>query len=965
MAQVEQGRVAYQKFNRRLLHELVDAETVSPELAQELVEKYPDYIPHNVLLDFVDEAITKSGVGSTLNVAESGVMKAIGSTRQIQDPFSAIVSRAPKLFSIAEKNRTQRALIDLYRKTPEAFPGMEALRTSEQVRERIAIYAHLKNLRPILKNRIKELRKTKQFDEATASKLSNLDKQIDEIEKEIVENLNIFFSESDEFAVQFRGRVAGEETRVATILQELEMLANKVREFKPKGLVPKGLASKEVKKGELREFLKSNIALKEFEEGTLEKFGIRSREAFYKMVKEPFTKLEERVVARPLKEITEEVAEKALGKARGARADIARTEELFETEKLKKASAEDAVSFLEDAVEGLKETRKILFEDAKRLFDKKISPLALQEAGLGRINLFRNGIREDWIVPADLETAIKNLDAEQVGTLMRWAAMPANILRAGATRFNLSFALPNFARDIQTALITSELSAQGFISGMARTKEHEQLIRLWRDSGGIGASIFRDAKPAENVMKQLENLSWYQAKNANPLHIIETITSATEQATRLSVFKRMLDKGLSPRRAAYEARNATIDFDKMGTWMRNVNRVVPFLNARVQGFTIVAKALAKNPTTFSRRVMWTGAMPTMFLHQHNRQFESYNQIPTWLKNRNWVIMVGESTGRNEQGEEIIIPQFVTVVKGEAQQVVANPLQYFLDFADGNDPRSVGEMLVDTVGGLSPLEFQSFSQRNGWLAFLSNLGPLVTVPVGLATNKEPFTGFDIVPESRKKASPELQTRRTTKSSSKQIAKLLGVSPARAEFVMGSFGGLEVDILSTSDIAQGDLPPAKSDTGWGKAATLPVVRRFIREMDDRGVEFEKNTKIKEEAERVAADKSLTARDRAEEIIKNVDKGATRAEQTDILRSALNAISDKEEKKEITDKMRSIRKSRQTTEVLRPSDSVEVRALYIRTRLEMMNTRKEQLEFLKELQSSGILTDAVKERMRKLNQ
>ena len=70
--------------------------------------------------------------------------------------------------------------------------------------------------------------------------------------------------------------------------------------------------------------------------------------------------------------------------------------------------------------------------------------------------------------------------------------------------------------------------------------------------------------------------------------------SQSELATRYAVVKAAKRAGVTdPNEIRELARNATIDFSVSGQSMREVNKVVPFLNARTQALRNTLKAFAK------------------------------------------------------------------------------------------------------------------------------------------------------------------------------------------------------------------------------------------------------------------------------------------------------------------------------------------------------------------------------------
>lgn len=601
---------------------------------------------------------------------------------------------------------------------------------------------------------------------------------------------------------------------------------------------------------------------------------------------------------------------------------------------------------------------------------KQIKAGVKPQVGFDTINLFRNGIKETWQVSEDIAIAIKNLDAPITPGWFEILTTPQKILKKGATQYNLSFSLPNKFRDKQTAALT----AQAFIESMAQKTgvkpqavnlSSKELKDLYKISGGYGSSIFKEGE--SKILADLQKTGITKVLGANnPAKIIDTINNNIEVSTRLEVFKSALQRGLSPKDAALVARDATIDFAKMGSWMRPVNKVIPFLNARIQGFLNLPKAFVSNPEVFTRMQMYTAVYPTLALHQHNRRFDSYANISQYMKDKYWIIMTGETDGIDSYtGNPIKVPQFITVPKGEGQTLVSGPIQYYLEKADGIDFRKTSEMLADTLGSASPLEFQTWGGGNIWLTLAGQLGPMVSIPAGLAANKVPYSGAAIVPESRKQAEPYMQFTKYTPEITKEVGKILNVSPAQIDFILSSFGGLPQDMQRAVDIVYGVVRDGNiggnsiSETPWGSLTQVPLVRRFIRESGEQSSEEEFRYQQKEEIQRELETKKLQMYDKAEEIWQEMNKKKTKEDKLNYLNSLGDEVTP-----EIRERLMYLKTHRQTVEVLKTTDSVELRARYILQRLDEMKKynipKSERLEFLNDLEEKKILTDSVKRKI-----
>lgn len=623
--------------------------------------------------------------------------------------------------------------------------------------------------------------------------------------------------------------------------------------------------------------------------------------------------------------------------------------------------------------------------DAQTKYDaipgmKKIASNVKPQKGYGKVNFFQDGKKVTWQVPKDVEIAIKGTDMP----INSWffntvVAGPATLLKKGATQLNLTFSIPNKFRDKQTALITADAFIEELAkkSGVSRQKVNlskQQLKDLYKQSGGYGASIFREGD--DSILSRMEQAGVVKRFNkkdlARPDKLIEKINEQLEQSTRMEVFKKGLARGLSPKDAALASRDATVDFAKMGSWMQTVNKVVPFLNARVQGFSNLVGAVAKDPEMFARMQLYTAVYPTMMIHSHNRKYESYSNISDYWKARYWIIMTGEvETTDKYTGQPTTIPQFITIPKGEGQALVSGPIQYYLDRADEADYRSTGQMIADTALNASPVSVQSFGEANLWSTTIAQLGPLATVPFGMASNVHPFFGKPIVPEDRVDASPEKQFGPKTPETTKALANMMGIAPARLEYFLDSFGGLPQDAQTVADMVFGvikgedvidDLKEESlSETTMGAVGRLPITHAFVREASEfYGPESEFRKKQKKVFETEAVDTSLDKKDKAEEILKELNRLETREEKKEYLRSQ-NLDED------MIKRVERLKKSRQSVETLRPNDPVSVRAGYIKARLDDMklngDSREERKEFLQELQEARILTDSVIEAMHQL--
>lgn len=1082
MQRVGYVRQIVRDFHVQTLQDRVDAGLISKDFMDTLMETHPNYIPHNVLMDMDEKVVNTLSAGGSLNVAKTDIMKALGSLKDIEDPFVAIAQRTPIATRTVGKNKLLNNLIEAQEKY-NAVPGMTPLRTAKDVKRRIEIFTQLKQLRKELEVRQRQLSGDKKFSAEITSRLKNIDEEIGSLTEQFSVDFGTFLAGGrtsissaatstrtipDRFIpLAQKARIGSQELPIVGVrgknvipksIEEFDLLpfdkqlevfndlpssiqdqimgaygevgavggtpledmANKIASGKMKVRVPVdiktdvmgtlgkgnymrifrndpslsaldeiafdlGVSSSELveaiynatgkratqKAGALLSraalkdatpfaiFSKDVEVMKAFESGQLERAGFKTLQDFYNAATKPYVSFEggvEKEIQVSIKKLISQATEE---EKLIARKDILKNIHLV--------SAEDSVKLLDSIVNDIKATRSSLFQEAKALAEKKLP------AHMEKISFFREGIREDWAIPRDLAESIKATDVPVTPGWFNLLTTPSALLKKMATSLNLSFTLPNKFRDEQTALLTAgsfieELAKKSGVARRTVSMSDTQIKAMYKANGALGSSIFKEGD--QQVFRRLQSrgIAEMISEYKNPLNLINKLNEVMEQSTRMEVFKQALKRGLSPMDATFVSRNATIDFAKMGTWMRPLNRAIPFLNARVQGFINLPKAFIANPEVFARMQLYTSVYPTMLMHQHNRRFDSYKSISQYYKDKYWIVMTGEVEAPDAYtGQMIKVPQFITIPKGEGQALVASPIGYFLDKADGVDYRSVSAMIADVLGSASPLEFQTFGQGNFATSLMSQLGPLATIPIGLATNQNLYFGKPIVPDDRLKASPAKQYEKTTPEITKKIGEMLNVSPAKIEFILSSFGGLPQDVQRGADLVfgmfrEGDLTEqmkekSLSGTAFGAATQLPLARRFAREATDfYGPESDFRKSQKRELETPIIDRTIDFKERAIEILETMNKKGTREEKLNYLNSLGDEMTGNMRKK-----IKSIQMRRQSIEVLSPNDSVELRARYIMMRLAEMSSdgigRQDQLELLNELKDANILTDNVK--------
>jgi len=505
-----------------------------------------------------------------------------------------------------------------------------------------------------------------------------------------------------------------------------------------------------------------------------------------------------------------------------------------------KSKNKDAFPFVNKTKPKLKPI-KIQRQELERFFEKseidKMSDKTVGEFTIfrqefsatdkGQILIKRDGKTESWDVGVDLANAFKTMDQQGSNMLMHYMGGPARTLRAGAILIP-DFAVPNFFRDTIQASFLNKVGfvpIQDSIIGAFKiitkgnNKKANDIYKKYVKSGGMQSTLLSVDKPNIFDGKVFDILNKGPIRNSDRgiLAPFKALTRLSEEMTRFRIFektyKKAVEKGLTEKQAlergGFEARNL-LDYAKRGSLGANINRLVPFWNARVQGLTRVYEAFRDQPGRTSAMIGAYIAIPTIGFYMLNKDDEDYKEEPDWIKQNYWYFKIDDK-----------------------------PYRFPKPFEVGTLVSSVIEKSLDWFRTNEPQEFAKFTKE----FFINNAKgfyPIPTVVRPLAENAMNYSFFrdaPVVPKSLDKNLPNKfyyteYTSETFKLLSKTINGLVGddsffaTNPIHAENVFRSWtGGIGRYIIDTLDYAiiKGKIiedPIKPTDT----LSKIPVVRAF---------------------------------------------------------------------------------------------------------------------------------------------
>tara|TARA_R100000231_G_scaffold92745_1_gene69720 strand:+ start:2215 stop:5913 length:3699 start_codon:yes stop_codon:yes gene_type:complete len=401
------------------------------------------------------------------------------------------------------------------------------------------------------------------------------------------------------------------------------------------------------------------------------------------------------------------------------------------------------------------------------------------------VTVYRNGKFEVWDVGKELADAMKDFNPREIGVIVKAIGTPARLLRAGATT-SPDFVFSNIARDTVLAPVFSKSgfvpiwsSFEGaltmFLGKTGMSKKAKKMMQDWEKSGGMQSTLVSlDRMVRDKGAFEMLNGQQIRNKIFNPIEILRTLSEIGENITRLGEFQKAYKKagkeGLKGReqleRAGFESRDITIDYAKMGAYMKGINAVSAFYNARVQGYVKIYDGFTQRPGRAIATITAGVIIPSVYFWLANRDNEVYQRQPQWVKDNYWVVVVGDTPYR------IPKPFDIGVVFGTG-------MEQFLDWWEGNDANAKNDIqrfITEFVG-----------------TQLRNLNPLPTIlvpPVEQATNFSIFKNRPLVPDymDRELLGPYQFNPYTTESSkllSRTLAAIIGDHNAPSPIVVDNY------------------------------------------------------------------------------------------------------------------------------------------------------------------------------------
>ncbi len=442
------------------------------------------------------------------------------------------------------------------------------------------------------------------------------------------------------------------------------------------------------------------------------------------------------------------------------------------------------------------------------------------------IVLWRNGKQEMYQVDPDVYRALTNLDQQfQLPKVVDWIfGKPARLLRLTTTGLRAGFSMiTNPLRDTMTSVMQTRVKGyEGSlpvkvadnIAGIYHDIIGTETARLFKAGGGeMGQPLAIDRVFTQEAIQEMLAITPKQKVmnwSRHPIDSLRQLFSVTELGPRLAEFERVLkQKGWKEGQkltleqyldAQMAAADVTVDF-RQGGWLGMwLNRMTAFHNANVQGPLQMVQAFKRDPSgTVGKGILWM-TMPTLALWWKNKDKEWYKNLPAFEKYGYWHVPIGK-----------------TVIR------VPRPFEWGVLFA------SIPEAMAQAAYEKNPEHFKEVAGQSFQILTPPVVPTAVNAPMETIFNYDTFRRRPIVSRGMEFLKPEDQTYFSTTETANKLGKLLGVSPAKIEFLMSSYtGSLSTEILHAGEAGLRIIGGQESKgTRPSELSDLPIVGRlFLR-------------------------------------------------------------------------------------------------------------------------------------------
>ncbi|MNW52484.1 hypothetical protein D3C74_300060 [compost metagenome] len=252
------------------------------------------------------------------------------------------------------------------------------------------------------------------------------------------------------------------------------------------------------------------------------------------------------------------------------------------------------------------------------------------------------------------------------------------------------------------------------------------------------------------------------------------------------------------RKAMEQAREITVNFSRRGAKSRDLEALMPYNNASVQGTYRILKGFKDNPIKTMTAIAGLSILPKLYEYTQFADDPDYQQLPARERYRFLIV------NKNADGTFVKIP--MEPAYNAFGEVAIELLRAFKD----NDPTAFKGMTDALANAWLPPAvtgaLQGITQGGGLEQSIGGaINSTVFAPGVAVYGNQSFTGAPIVSQSLSDRSPQYQYDERTSAVAKELGKYLKMSPMKVDYLIRAYGGDPARLLLplTSDVGAGNI------------------------------------------------------------------------------------------------------------------------------------------------------------------
>lgn len=895
-----------QTFNNRTLDLLKESGVITDELYQTLRAKYKNHVPLQRVSE-TDQELGPVLSGRGYDVRSTGIKRAKGSSKEVADVIGNIITNYEQAVIRAEKNIVDQATLAFVRKNREILG--DTMKVVQLPVMPVAKVTHTGQVFPEVMQKVEEL--VNKYGGTHTRKLKT------------GQAFGSYRPATKEITTRFG-------TSKDTLIHEFGHMLDYKFNLRDNGFFD-GAVSKELRT--IADLRNANQAY--------------ARKAEEKLAEFVSVYFNDRGNAMELASIT------------------TKKFEAFMADKPELKDLSKAMKSRERAEESIEE---VVF--ARQQFTNDPSILSLKEHGK---NVYIK------IEDPQLAIALKGIGREKLGVLMNAVASFTRLYSGLATRFNPEFAFPNKLRDLQeTAVYLASQKGMGFkgaakavakdpasikdvIAGLRGkdtpgAKLYREMQQQGGTTGGMGLSTRKQVQLDIDKLAKLADSKTKRIAN-NLIEYIDGWNTIFEDSTRLSVYKQALEQGLSKERAAALAKEASINFNRMGKGGPVINALWMFSNASIQGSTKMIRSF-KNPKVLGATVLAVGSAVAAVSEWNDQVDPEWRDKVTKYDRLNGLTVALPS----EDGKF----KYITIPVSWGMKPIKVMADYAYDSVDGKQKFDVKDFTDNTVTAM----IEAYNPVGGTDLVSALVPTALDVPVEINRNRS-WSGVKIKPDMDQNAPADIRYFDSLKDTASGRAAIsiseilkdkadISVSPADMKYAYDQYiGGAGRTVSKVGNLIQGiaaDKPLPLDE--------YPFLSRFYRERSSEEIGNASGGRP-EELKSLLADQSR-ARFKVKQSAEELDAELQKMSPADA-NARVQQI--KKENPELFAKLRDITQARKLgltgTEKLMMQLGVTngERAKYIDEQIMKLPNRELRNAYYADLRKKKIISDEVAAQIRKL--